>query len=76
MKYWGLGVMSVAALAPSINLASAASTLSLQDLLLVADDRLQVTDVYADAMVSVSSTWTIQQLTVTFKWFLYVEIRR
>ena len=57
VKDGGLGVRSVAALAPSAYLASAASTASLQDLILTPGDRLKINDEYLDAAVAV---WSAQ----------------
>jgi hypothetical protein len=52
----GLGVRRVAVLAPSAYLASAASTLLLQDLILTPGDRHLTLDVYVDAALATWST--------------------
>ena len=56
VKDGGLGVRKVAVLAPSAYLASAASTLRLQDAILTPGDRRLTLDVYVDAA---SSTWSV-----------------
>lgn len=56
VKDGGLGIRSVAALAPSAFLASAAGTANLQEILLTPGGRHLVSDVYVDASAAIWST--------------------